>query len=101
VAAKSELGRDSRKGKIPSVTTKYLVRVKQRVEEEPVRQCWAWGLREKLDMIGLGCVWQNARETEIRPTCHVIKVSDIQGQRWLAEMTEKRLSLYGDLKHSW
>jgi hypothetical protein len=55
-------------------------------------------------MIGLSYIWQNARETEIRTTCHVIKIRcvDIQRQRQLAKMREKRsLSLYGESKHRW
>jgi hypothetical protein len=39
-AAESELGRDSRRGKILSAATKYKVRVNQGAEEEPVRQCY-------------------------------------------------------------
>jgi hypothetical protein len=73
-AAKSELGLDSRRGKILSAATKYWVRVMQSVDEEPVRQCYKWQvgqprvecwarrLREELDTIRLGYKWQNARE---------------------------------------
>lgn len=41
-AAKSGLERDSRRGKILSAVTKYLVSGKQIVSKEPVRWCCEW-----------------------------------------------------------
>ena len=41
-AADSQFGRDSVKGKVLGAATKYWVRVKQRLKEEPVRQCYGW-----------------------------------------------------------
>ena len=41
-AADSQVGRDSVKGKVLRAATKYWVRVKQKVKEEPVRQCYGW-----------------------------------------------------------
>jgi hypothetical protein len=38
---------------------------------------WARRLREELDTLGLGELWQTARAAEIRTTCHSI-MSDAQ-----------------------
>jgi len=40
-------------------------------------ESWARRLREELDTIGLGYLWQIARPAEIRTTCHSI-MSDAQ-----------------------
>ena len=73
-AAGSELGRDSRRGKILCTVIKYRVRVKQSAEEELVEHCyerqvgqlrverWTRRLREELDTVGLGYMLRNARD---------------------------------------
>jgi len=69
---------------------------------QPRVECWDRRLREEMDNIGLDYVRQNARETEIRSMCHIMKLRCAVNQRqsWLAELREKgTLSIYGDLKH--
>jgi hypothetical protein len=44
----------------------------------------AGSLREELDEIRLGCLWQNVEEIEVKTLCHVMKTgwNDIQRQRF-------------------
>jgi hypothetical protein len=113
-APEMEVARDSRRGKILCAEIECWIMVKQSAEVESMSQgydwqvgqprveCWDRRVRKELDTVGCDYILQNARETEIRSMCHIIKLRcpEIQRQSWLAEMREERiLSIYGDLKH--
>ena len=40
---------------------------------QPKVESLAGRLKEKLDAVGLGCIWQNAGEKEVRTICHITK----------------------------
>jgi hypothetical protein len=40
---------------------------------QPKVESWAGRLKEELDTVGLGCIWQNEGEKEMRTICHITK----------------------------
>jgi len=40
---------------------------------QPKVESWTGRLKEELDTVGLGCLWQNEGEKEMRTVCHITK----------------------------
>jgi hypothetical protein len=51
---------------------------------------WAKKLREELDKIGLGYIWQYPQDNSVSRTCKIIKESCREQQNLFANIREKR-----------
>ncbi|KDR17814.1 hypothetical protein L798_08243 [Zootermopsis nevadensis] len=114
--AEVELGRDSRRSKVLGLVTKFWLRILQMDRDDLVRRCydwqvlnlkiggWAKGVKEELDKLGLGYIWQDPQGRSVGRTWEILKerCNAIERQNVFAKIREKRsLALYGEMKSGW
>ena len=112
-AAEYRLGRDSRTEKTICRIAKFWYGILQMEEEEMLKCCWNWqrgilkqrswaaSLREELYKTGLGYVWQNVKDWDIRVLYQNIinRCNNIEKQTKIQRIREtKSLSAYGEMK---
>ncbi|KDR23460.1 hypothetical protein L798_08662 [Zootermopsis nevadensis] len=102
-----------RRSKILGLVTKFWLRILQMDREDLVRGCydwqvrnlkiggWAKGLKEELDKLGLGYIWQDPQGRSVGRTCEILKerCNAIERQNVFDKIREKiSLALYGEMK---